>query len=164
MTNEGKPNNEFRLPPAGGPALASGIMDWLTDLLAPGGHLFGIDWNTWKIVGWSGNVIFFSRFIVQWFATERRKQVVVPTAFWWLSILGTLILLSYSAFYRKDSVFIFAYAFSWIPYVRNLIIHSRHLEAHTSCAGCGHECPPHAKFCQECGTRLGATEATSAAG
>lgn len=129
-------------------------MDWLTNLLSPGGKLFGIEWHTWKLVGWTGNVIFFSRFIVQWFATERRKQVVVPTAFWWLSLLGTMLLLSYAVFHTGDSVFIFAYAFAWIPYMRNLVIHYRHLNAHTQCPGCGQPCPPQSRFCHACGRRL----------
>jgi lipid-A-disaccharide synthase-like uncharacterized protein len=64
-------------------------------------------------------LIFFSRFIVQWIATERNKKVVVPIVFWYLSIAGTLILLAY-AIQKRDSVFIFAYAFAWIPYFRNL--------------------------------------------
>jgi len=39
-------------------------MDSLTSLLCPGGKLFGIEWHTWKIIGWLGNFVFFSRFIV----------------------------------------------------------------------------------------------------
>ncbi len=125
-------------------------MDWLWH----DGKLFGIEWNTWKVAGWLGNAIFFSRFMVQWYATERRRQVVVPAAFWWLSIAGSGLLLAYAAFYRRDSVFIFAYAFTWIPYIRNLIIHHRHRDAHQTCPACRHECPPGAKFCGECGGKL----------
>src|SRR4051812_43504362 len=85
----------------------------------------GIEWNTWKVVGWCGNAVFFSRVVVQWIAAERRKRVVVPAAFWWLSLSGSLILLVYGLFYLKDSVVIFAYAFTWIPYIRNLVLHYR---------------------------------------
>src|SRR5581483_11170354 len=104
-------------------------MDWLRDVLWHDGKLFGVQWSVWKIVGWAGNVVFFSRFMVQWYATEKKKQVVVPAAFWWLSLVGSLCLLSYGI-YKRDSVFIFAYLFTWIPYVRNLIIHHRHKDAH----------------------------------
>src|SRR5205823_4355598 len=93
------------------------------------GKLLGITWNAWKVIGWLGNALFFSRFFVQWHATEKSKQVVVPAAFWWLSLGGSLLLLSYALFYQRDSVFIFAYAFTWIPYIRNLIIHRRHAAA-----------------------------------
>jgi lipid-A-disaccharide synthase-like uncharacterized protein len=108
----------------------------------------------WNVIGWTGQFVFFSRFFVQWYATEKKKQVVVPSAFWWLSIAGSLLLLVYAVFYDKHYVVIFSYAFSWIPYIRNLIIHKRHKEAHLDCPNCGLACPPQAKFCSECGTRL----------
>ncbi|HOX56513.1 MAG TPA: lipid-A-disaccharide synthase N-terminal domain-containing protein [Candidatus Paceibacterota bacterium] len=133
-------------------------MDWLTNLIWHDGSLFGIQWHTWKVIGWLGNLIFFSRFFVQWYATEKRKRVVVPTAFWWLSLVGSLLLLSYALFHDRDSVFIFAYAFTWIPYIRNLVIHRRHAAAHLTCPSCGTQCPPHSRFCLACGTRLTAGE------
>jgi lipid-A-disaccharide synthase-like uncharacterized protein len=91
---------------------------------------------------------------VQWYATERMKQVVVPAAFWWLSLAGSLLLFSYALFYQRDSVFIFAYAFTWIPYVRNLIIHRRHQRAHLDCPECGASCPPESNYCGQCGAPL----------
>jgi lipid-A-disaccharide synthase-like uncharacterized protein len=128
-------------------------MDWTAHLFGDGRFL-GIEWNTWKVIGWLGNAVFFSRFFLQWYATEKRKQVVVPPAFWWLSLAGSGLLLSYALFYRRDSVFIFAYLFTWIPYIRNLVIHYRHLEAHRACGQCGVECPPHARYCHACGKKL----------
>jgi lipid-A-disaccharide synthase-like uncharacterized protein len=128
-------------------------MDWLKDLLWHDNKLLGIDWSVWKVVGWLGNLVFFSRFMVQWYATEKHKQVVVPIAFWWLSLTGALLLLIY-AVNRHDSVFIFAYAFTWIPYVRNLIIHRRHAEAHLTCSKCAAVCAPESNFCSACGARL----------
>ena len=129
-------------------------MDAITNLLWHHGQFLGIEWSTWKVIGWTGNAIFFSRFFVQWYATERLKRVVVPTAFWWLSLAGSLLLLIYGIFHNRDSVFIFAYAFTWIPYIRNLIIHRRHAAAHLECASCGSSCPPHSNFCYSCGARL----------
>ena len=111
-----------------------------------------------EIVGWLGNFVFFTRFFVQWYATEKLKRVVVPTGFWWLSLAGSLLLLSYALFYQRDSVFIFAYAFTWIPYIRNLIIHYRHTAAHLKCPGCTQSCPPQSNFCFNCGTRLAVTK------
>jgi lipid-A-disaccharide synthase-like uncharacterized protein len=118
------------------------------------GKLLGIEWTVWKMVGWLGNAVFASRFLVQWYATEKRKQVVVPALFWWLSIAGSLILLAYALFYKHDSVFIFAYAFTWIPYIRNLIIHHRHERARLTCPSCGVLSPPAASFCSQCGAKL----------
>jgi lipid-A-disaccharide synthase-like uncharacterized protein len=133
-------------------------MDWLThflwqDLLWHNGKLLGIDWSFWKVIGWLGNAIFSSRFLVQWYVTEKRKRVVVPQAFWWLSLIGSLTFLCYSI-HQQDSVFIFAYAFTWIPYIRNLVIHRRHRQAHTDCPACGKSCPPQSNFCPNCGARL----------
>jgi lipid-A-disaccharide synthase-like uncharacterized protein len=128
-------------------------MDWLLNVLWHNGKLFGVDWSIWKVVGWLGNVVFFSRFFVQWYATEKKKQVVVPAAFWWLSLTGSLLLLTYSL-RQQDSVFIFAYLFTWIPYIRNLVIHRRHRKAHTDCPACGKSCPPQSNFCPGCGARL----------
>jgi lipid-A-disaccharide synthase-like uncharacterized protein len=128
-------------------------MEWLTNLISPGGKFLGVEWSVWKVIGWLGNAIFFSRFFVQWYATEKRKRVVVPTAFWWLSLIGSLLLLIY-ALRKADSVFILAYLFPWIPYIRNLVIHYRHKEAHLECPGCNRSCAPGSNFCAACGTRL----------
>jgi lipid-A-disaccharide synthase-like uncharacterized protein len=129
-------------------------MDSLANLLWHDGNFLGIGSNAWKVIGWLGNATFFSRFFVQWYATERKKQVVVPTAFWWLSLAGSLLLLCYAVFSNKDRIFIFAYAFTWIPYIRNLIIHRRHKEAHLNCPSCGVGSPPSANYCAKCGTKL----------
>ncbi len=118
-----------------------------------GGRFFWIEWHVWKVIGWLGNAVFFSRFFVQWYATEKKKQVVVPQAFWWLSIIGSIILLCYSL-HKQDSVFIFAYAFTWIPYIRSLMIHRRHKAAHTDCTSCGQKIPPQANYCPNCGGKV----------
>ncbi len=129
-------------------------MDWFTHLFLIDDKFLGIEWHLWKVIGWIGNVVFFSRFFVQWWATEKHKRVVVPNAFWWLSLAGSLLLLSYGL-YRKDSVFIFAYAFTWIPYIRNLIISHRSENRRQACAQCSSSSLPHAKYCSECGAKLG---------
>lgn len=130
------------------------MMDWLTNLIWNDGRLFGIEWHLWKIIGWLGNVVFFTRFFVQWYATEKLKRVVVPAAFWWLSLAGSLLLLSYAVFYKRDSVFIFAYAFTWIPYIRNLVIHHQHAQKCITCSRCSQLCPPGSNYCLACGTGL----------
>ena len=113
----------------------------------------GIEWNAWKVIGWLGNVAFFSRFFIQWYASERQKRVVVPVAFWWLSLAGSLLLLLYALFYRRDSVFIFAYAFTWIPYIRNLVIQARS-ESGRQCPSCVGTVGAAARYCEHCGAPL----------
>ena len=56
---------------------------------------------------------------MQWIASERRKQSVVPTAFWFFSIGGGLVLLTY-AIHRRDPVFIAGQATGLLIYGRNL--------------------------------------------
>ena len=113
-------------------------------------RFLGIEWNTWKVIGWVGNLVFFSRFLVQWWATEKRKEVVVPNSFWWLSLVGSLLLLAF-AIKQRQSVFIFAYAFTWIPYIRNLVISYRAKEAQCRCGNCNSVCKPRDIFCSQCG-------------
>src|SRR5262245_8169207 len=139
-------------------------MEWFANLNWHDGFSNGkflwIEWHIWKVVGWTGNLVFFSRFVVQWYATEKLKRVVVPVAFWWLSLVGSLLLLAF-ALHEGGSVFIFAYLFTWIPYIRNLVIHHRHEDAQLECSSCEAACPPHSNFCQACGSRLTAAPAAA---
>lgn len=75
----------------------------------------------WIGVGLAGQVCFFSRFLVQWIASERRGRSVVPRAFWYLSIAGGLTLLSYSL-WRRDPVFILGQSVGLFVYLRNLML------------------------------------------
>ena len=127
-------------------------LDWIWD----GNRVFGIEWDAWKVIGWIGNAVFFSRFFVQWIATEKRKRVIVPISFWWLSRTGSLLLLIYGI-HQQDSVFIFAYAFTWIPYIRNILIHKKNKAAQRHCNGCGTDIMLQARYCHRCG--LGLAEA-----
>lgn len=73
----------------------------------------------WVMVGLFGQLMFSGRFIVQWIASERVKKSVVPVAFWYFSMAGGLVLLSY-AIYRMDPVFILGQSLGVIIYSRNL--------------------------------------------
>lgn len=73
----------------------------------------------WLIVGFTGQLFFTMRFVVQWIVTERAKKSIIPVGFWYLSIIGSLLLLSY-AVSRRDPVFILGQLFGVIVYSRNL--------------------------------------------
>lgn len=75
--------------------------------------------DIWIIIGIVGQFLFFMRFFVQWLASERRGESVIPVAFWYFSIGGSLILLTY-AIYRKDPVFILGQSIGSFVYLRNL--------------------------------------------
>ena len=77
------------------------------------------------LLGLLGQTCFFSRFLVQWVASEKKKRSVVPTAFWYLSIIGGALVLVY-AVWRRDPIFILGQAVGLLVYTRNLIlIHAR---------------------------------------
>jgi lipid-A-disaccharide synthase-like uncharacterized protein len=79
----------------------------------------------WLIVGFAGQALFTSRFIVQWIASERRKESVFPVAFWYLSLVGGTMLLAY-AVSRADPVIILGQALGVVVYARNLaLIHGQ---------------------------------------
>src|SRR3954453_11579311 len=75
----------------------------------------------WLIIGFAGQALFTARFLVQWIASERKRDSVVPVAFWWLSLLGGLMLLSYAS-YRQDPVIIVGQAMGLVVYARNLML------------------------------------------
>jgi lipid-A-disaccharide synthase-like uncharacterized protein len=73
----------------------------------------------WIIVGFTGQLLFTMRFLVQWIASERHGKSVIPLAFWYLSMAGGVILLGY-AIVRRDPVFIAGQAVGVFVYLRNL--------------------------------------------
>ena len=73
----------------------------------------------WVLFGFIGQTMFTMRFIVQWIASEKRKESIIPVAFWYFSLGGGLILLAY-AIRQMDPVFIAAYLLNPIIYFRNL--------------------------------------------
>ena len=78
----------------------------------------------WIGVGLLGQLFFTSRFLVQWIASERRRESIIPVAFWWLSLLGGITLLSY-AVWRRDPVFILGQSTGLLVYGRNLLLIGR---------------------------------------
>ena len=77
--------------------------------------------QVWLAVGLTGQVFFSMRFLVQWIASERRKESVVPVSFWLFSIGGGVTLLLY-AVYRQDPVFILGQGAGLFVYLRNLCL------------------------------------------
>ena len=77
--------------------------------------------DLWVIFGFAAQFIFFLRFAVQWWVSEKKKQSVIPVSFWYLSLVGTLMILIYSV-HRKDIVFIAASCLNSLIYIRNLML------------------------------------------
>jgi len=73
------------------------------------------------IIGFTGQALFASRFIVQWVYSEKKGESSIPIIFWYLSIFGGLGLLTYAIF-RKDPVIITGQLFGIFIYTRNLFL------------------------------------------
>ena len=80
--------------------------------------------HVWLLVGFLGQALFASRFIIQWFKSELVGRSVIPISFWYCSLGGGVILLAY-AIHRLDPVFIAGQGAGLIVYSRNLILISR---------------------------------------
>jgi lipid-A-disaccharide synthase-like uncharacterized protein/protein tyrosine phosphatase (PTP) superfamily phosphohydrolase (DUF442 family) len=83
--------------------------------------------SLWTIFGFAGQFFFFSRFLVQWIASERLGRTHIPVAFWYLSLLGGAILTVY-AIGRSDIVITLGQGLGCFIYVRNLMIIKHHRE------------------------------------
>jgi len=71
------------------------------------------------IFGSLGQIIFTLRFIYQWIYSRKKGESVFPVSFWLLSLLGTVIIISYGI-YRKDPVLVLGQSAGFIAYIRNL--------------------------------------------
>lgn len=75
----------------------------------------------WATVGLIGMALWTLRFPLQWVISERLGRSTLPASFWWMSIVGALLLTAYAIF-KVDWVFMLAFALNPIPAVRNLML------------------------------------------
>ena len=65
----------------------------------------GLHVTPWKLIGYVGTLMFGGRWLVQFVASRRAGRPVIPRLFWYMSIVGSLMTLSYFLFSAKqDSV------------------------------------------------------------
>jgi lipid-A-disaccharide synthase-like uncharacterized protein len=81
--------------------------------------------NPMALFGIVGQILFFSRFLVQWIVSEKEKKSVVPVIFWYLSLGGGGMLLVY-ALWRHDPVISIGQAVGLFVYTRNLNLIRKH--------------------------------------
>src|SRR5262245_36535980 len=77
--------------------------------------------DPWNVFGGFGQLLFMSRFIVQWIKSEMEGRSVIPVVFWYFSLSGGLIVLSY-AIYREEPVFVAGQLPGIVVYSRNLYL------------------------------------------
>jgi lipid-A-disaccharide synthase-like uncharacterized protein len=86
-------------------------------------HLHG-SINAWTLFGLLGTCMFSSRFVVQWYASEKLKQSIIPKNFWHLSLVGGVIQLIYAVHIGYIPV-ILGYVLTPIIAARNLMLIAR---------------------------------------
>jgi lipid-A-disaccharide synthase-like uncharacterized protein len=72
----------------------------------------------WLTVGLVGQLLFSARWLIQWFVTEKSRRSTMPETFWYLSLLGGLLVFAYGL-HRLDPVIILG-QFGVLIYARNL--------------------------------------------
>ena len=87
------------------------LANWFLDKLIDPLGLFGL----------FAQAMFMLRFVIQWFASERRGRSYVPVAFWYFSLIGGLMTFVY-AYLRRDPVFMLAQILGIAIYTRNLAL------------------------------------------
>lgn len=79
----------------------------------------------WITVGFLGQLAFSGRWIVQWFVSEKERKSVVPGAYWWMSLVGGVVLFAYFG-WRQDFIGILGQAPGVVIYGRNIRLTFKH--------------------------------------
>jgi len=79
----------------------------------------------WATIALVGQVVFGGRFVLQWIVSEYKKKSHVPTSFWYVSLVGSFILLAYSV-HIKNPVFMLGFSLNTLIYIRNLHLIYKH--------------------------------------
>ncbi len=85
----------------------------------------------WEATAFVGEAVFGGRFILQWIVSEYKKKSHVPVAFWYMSIIGSIILAAYAIHIEKP-VLIVAFTLQIGIYTRNLALIKKHRKAQHS--------------------------------
>lgn len=70
-------------------------------------------------IGFTAQLLFSSRLIVQWILSEKQKRIVTPSLFWKLSLSGSILLFVYG-FFRNDLAIMLGQFLTFYIYIRNL--------------------------------------------
>ena len=79
---------------------------------------------SWTLLGYVASIMFSARFVIQWYLSEKHKQIIVPASFWYLSLAGSVLQLIY-LFHVDKAPLILSYICLPFLNARSLIIHLR---------------------------------------
>lgn len=91
-------------------------------------QLFRItSWSSlvWVVIGFGGQIAFSGRMLVQWFVSEKERRSTVPEAFWWMSLIGGVMLFAYFV-WRQDIVGVIGQTSGLVIYARNIRLIYKH--------------------------------------
>lgn len=91
--------------------------------------VYGVVITPWKLIGYLGVALFSGRWFVQLWASRKSRRPVMPRLFWYMSALGSVLLLSYFIFGRTDSVGILSNLFPFFVAMYNLYLDVTHRRA-----------------------------------
>ena len=89
--------------------------------------IFSTSWDGLVWLGIAGQLLLNLRFVYQLYYSEQRKQSILPSGFWWISLTGSILVCVY-AINRHDPVLIVAQTLALVPYVRNIMLSRRKRE------------------------------------
>jgi len=72
-----------------------------------------------QAIGYIAQALFSTRFLVQWFRSEKAKKVLAPLLFWQISLMASSLLIIY-AILVKDISILFGQLVGYFIYTRNL--------------------------------------------
>jgi len=87
--------------------------------------MFGITVTPWKLIGYTGVFLFAGRWFVQLAASKASGKPVMPTLFWYMSALGSVLLLAYFVFGKNDSVGVMSNLFPLFVALYNLYLDAK---------------------------------------
>lgn len=87
---------------------------------------FGVTVTPWKLIGYLGVMLFAGRWFVQLATSRKYGRPMLPALFWYMSILGSVLLLCYFIFGKNDSVGVLSNLFPFAVALYNLHLHHRH--------------------------------------
>ena len=77
--------------------------------------------TNWAVyaLGFTAQLLFSGRVILQWVLSEKKRKIFVPVLFWQLSLLGSFLLFLYG-YFRNDLPIMLGQALTYFIYIRNL--------------------------------------------
>ena len=79
----------------------------------------------WVGLGLGGQLLFSGRMFVQWLTSEKKRQSVVPPAFWFMSLGGGVLLAAYFI-WRQDLIGVLGQSSGLVIYARNIRLLYKH--------------------------------------